>query len=281
MGSGGFVGRHIVGGLKARGVETVALTSGDVDLMARDAADRLAGHLGADAALVVTSAKAPCRDYAMLLDNIVMMKAVCDAIRRRPIAHLLYISSDAVYADSDRPLTESSPKGADNPHGIMHAAREVMLADAAGDIPLAFLRPTLIYGADDPHNGYGPNRFRRLALDGRDITLFGEGEERRDHVAVEDVAELACRIVMRCSRGALNAATGEVISFREIAELTAALAGAAVSVVTTPRAGPMPHNGYRPFDSAATKAAFPDFRYTPPRDGIARAFEAARDPVAG
>jgi nucleoside-diphosphate-sugar epimerase len=37
----------------------------------------------------------------------------------------------------------------------------------------------------DPHNGYGPNRFRRLAAGGEEIVLFGEGEERRDHVQVE------------------------------------------------------------------------------------------------
>jgi hypothetical protein len=33
----------------------------------------------------------------------------------------------------------------------------------------------------------------------------------------------------------------------------------------------MPHNGFRPFDPAATAAAFPDFRYTPLPDGMARA----------
>jgi UDP-glucose 4-epimerase len=30
----------------------------------------------------------------------------------------------------------------------------------------------------------------------------------------------------------------------------------------------MPHNGYRPFDVSATRAAFPDFRYTPLREGL-------------
>ncbi len=72
------------------------------------------------------------------------------------------------------------------------------------------LRPTLIYGAADPHNGYGPNRFCRLAAAGEEIVLFGEGEERRDHVAVEDVAEIAFRVLMRRSRGVLNLATGDV-----------------------------------------------------------------------
>jgi hypothetical protein len=33
----------------------------------------------------------------------------------------------------------------------------------------------------------------------------------------------------------------------------------------------MPHNGYRPFDNAAVCAAFPDFKFTPLAEGIARA----------
>jgi hypothetical protein len=32
----------------------------------------------------------------------------------------------------------------------------------------------------------------------------------------------------------------------------------------------MPHDGYRPFDIAATRAAFPDFAYTPLFEGMAK-----------
>jgi hypothetical protein len=44
-----------------------------------------------------------------------------------------------------------------------------------------------------------------------------------------------------------------------------------VAIKGSPRSGPMPHNGYRPFDNAATRAAFPDFSYTALSDGIAKA----------
>ena len=55
----------------------------------------------------------------------------------------------------------------------------------------ANLRPTLIYGTDDPHNSYGPNSFYRLATKNEDIVLYGEGEELRDHVHIDDVSTLA------------------------------------------------------------------------------------------
>ena len=132
------------------------------------------------------------------------------------------------------PLTEESCAEPGSLHGAMHLARELMLKSVV-TAPLAILRPSLLYGAADPHNGYGPNRFRRLAAAGQEIMLFGEGEERRDHVHIDDVAELIWRVLARRSRGTLNVATGEVMSFRQIAERIAAMAMPAVAVRGSPR----------------------------------------------
>jgi hypothetical protein len=40
-------------------------------------------------------------------------------------------------------------------------------------------------------------------------------------------------------------------------------------IIGSKRSGPMPHNGYRPFNAAGTYAAFPDFRYTTIAEGLA------------
>ena len=53
--------------------------------------------------------------------------------------------------------------------------------------------------------------------------LFGEGEERRDHVYIDDVAEIIARALKHRSVGALNIATGEVHSFRDLAEQAVAI----------------------------------------------------------
>jgi hypothetical protein len=69
----------------------------------------------------------------------------------------------------------------------------------------------------------------------------------------------------------LNIATGTVSSFRALADKAVALSSRKVEIKSSPRSGPMPHNGYRPFDPAATAAAFPGFRYTAIDEGLARA----------
>ena len=103
----------------------------------------------------------------------------------------------------------------------MHLTREVMLKNELPNLPQVFVRPTLIYGPSDPHNGYGPNRFMRLADQGEEIVLFGEGEELRDHIFIEDVAEIVRRCVVHGAMGVVNAVTGIVTSFRGIADMAA------------------------------------------------------------
>lgn len=271
LGSGGFIGGAVQREREASGCAVVGLGRKELDLLADGAAERLASLLRPDDALVVVSARAPCKTPAMMLENIGMMAAVCEAIAKRSIAHLVYVSSDAVYADGPLPITEVSPAAPTSLHGAMHLAREQMLLSVAGSIPLAILRPTLVYGAGDPHNGYGPNRFRRQANRGETIVLFGEGEERRDHVDVADIAEIVALVLDHRSAGVLNIATGTVASFRALAEKAIALAAMPVAIKGSPRSGPMPHNGYRPFDPAATLAAFPGFRYTALDAGLTRA----------
>lgn len=267
LGAGGFVGGATANLLISNAVKTLSLGRKQLDLLSNGAVDQLQKLLRPTDSLVIVSALAPCKNPAMLLDNIRMMTAVCGALEKTPVAHVVYISSDAVYLDSKDLLDETSCAQPDSLHGVMHLAREVMLKSTVS-APLAILRPTLIYGAADPHNGYGPNRFRRLAAEGKEIVLFGDGEERRDHVLIDDVAQVIYRVLRHRSRGVLNVATGQVHSFRSIAEAVVRLSKAPVHIRGTERQGSMPHGGYRAFDASATRAAFPDFEYTPLQEGL-------------
>jgi UDP-glucose 4-epimerase len=266
IGAGGFVGSAICARLAADKVPVLALTRNELDLLKPEAAATLQRLLQADDGVVFASALAPTRNNAMLVDNLRMAESVCAALAAQPVAQLVYISSDAVYSDEANPVTERSCRQPSSLHGVMHLAREIMLR-ATLKVPLAILRPTLIYGANDPHNGYGPNRFRRLAAKGEAITLFGEGEEKRDHVHVDDVAALVSAVLHHRSQGVLNIATGNSASFREVAEMVVALSGRSVDIRRTPRQNPITH---RHFDITECLKSFPEFHYVPLREGLAR-----------
>jgi nucleoside-diphosphate-sugar epimerase len=266
IGAGGFVGGAIGDRLATDKVPILALTRKELDLVKPEASATLQRLLQADDSVVFVSALAPTRNNAMLIDNLRMAEAVCAALAAQPVTHLAYISSDAVYSDDANPVTERSCQQPSSLHGAMHLAREIMLRTTL-KLPLAILRPTLIYGAKDPHNGYGPNRFRRLATKGETITLFGDGEEKRDHVLVDDVAALASAVLHHRSKGVLNIATGRSASFREVAEMVVARSPRSVEIRGTPRQNPITH---RHFDITGCLKAFPEFHYIPLRDGLTR-----------
>ena len=162
IGAGGFVGGAIQKQLDADGVKTVPLVRKELDLLADGALAKLKSLLRPTDSVVMVSAIAPAKTVPMLMQNLQMVEVVCAALADTEIAHLVYISSDAVYVDDANPVTEQSGIAPSTIHGMMHAARELMLKHST-KAPVAMLRPTLIYGAADPHNGYGPNRFRRQA----------------------------------------------------------------------------------------------------------------------
>lgn len=275
LGGTGLVGRNLVRHLQDLAVPTLALSSRDVDLVAPDAADRVAALLRAEDALVFVSALTPDkgRDIATLMKNLAMGQQVCAAVTKAPCAHVIYVSSDAVYADNANPVRETSCCEPSSYHGLNHLVRERMLTGtlAARGTPLLLIRPSLLYGPGDTHNSYGPNRFLRTAAAERKITLFGKGEEKRDHVFVGDLSRLIGLCLFHRSAGVLNVATGHAVSFRDVAVSVAAATGGHVDIVPSPRANPITH---RHFDITATARSFPGFRFTALAEGLARSCQA-------
>jgi UDP-glucose 4-epimerase len=267
LGASGFIGGEIVSQLKEKKILVVPISKKNIDLLDDHADDLLLDLLTPRDTLIFTSALAPCKNLTMLQDNLRMVSAVCKALQKCPPAHVIYVSSDAVYKDSSTPITEASCAEPSSLHGIMHLAREIALKQHFSG-PLTVIRPTLVYGLKDPHNGYGPNKFRRLAANGQSITLFGEGEELRDHVYVSDIAELICRSVLMRNTGTFNAVSGDAVTFHQLAHFIAAEYSLAAPVICTERIGDMPHGGYRIFDNSAVIKAFPGFKFKTWREGI-------------
>jgi len=261
LGATGFVGSELKCQLQELHIPVIGLGSKELNLLDKNSESRLRALLMPDDVLVFISAIAPCKSLDMLQANIKMVEIVSNVLAITPVAHVIYISSDAVYRDSLELISEDSPAEPNSLHGVMHLTRELALKIVCNS-RLLVVRPTLIYGLGDPHNGYGPNQFRRLAFSGKNILLHGKGEELRDHVYVKDVASLICECILRKSVGTINAVSGNVVSFLELAYYISGKCGENVKIEQQERLGPMPHGGYRAFDNAYLKNAFPDIELT-------------------
>lgn len=278
LGGSGFVGQSLVAHLAALNFETVSFSSVDINLCEPESVDRLQGELRSDDALVFISALTPDRgrDIRTLMKNQTMGEHVCSALGESSCSHVVYISSDAVYADDANPVRESSYCSPSSFHGLMHLARERMLAFTLSEpqIPLLILRPSLLYGADDTHNGYGPNRFLRLARSSEPVALFGNGEEKRDHVYIEDVSRLIGLGLTHRSQGVLNVATGTAVTFMDVARLVFEQLGEEANIDCLPRSQPITH---RHFDVTLAHQALPSFAYTSLANGLAETISQSGD----
>src|SRR5260370_25417813 len=116
VGAGGFVGSAICTRLTAEKIPHLALTRKDVNLLEPDAVTKLQRMLRSGDAVVFVSALAPTRNNSMLIDNLRMAETVCAAAAAQQLAQLVYISSDAVYADDANPVTERSCQQPSNLH---------------------------------------------------------------------------------------------------------------------------------------------------------------------
>lgn len=279
LGAYGFLASRLRTALQAAHVPVHAIGARDIDLAAPGAADALAALLQEGDSVVFLSAVTPDKGKGIdtLMANLRMGEQVCAALTRVRPGHVVYISSDAVYRDTEPFIDELGPVDSPSLYGTMHAVRErMMMATLGAATPLAILRPTLIFGPGDTHNSYGANRFMRAAVTDRRISLFGEGEEQRDHVFVDDMIRLLQAVLERRSAGVLNLVTGQSISFGDLARKVAAIAGN-VTVEGKPRAaGPILHRHY---DATALFRSFPDFQFTPRDQALERAWQGYAQPA--
>ena len=253
MGGNSFVASNLIDLLKKNKIKYLPIFKKNIDLTKTNSIQKLSRILKKKDRLIFISAIAPVKNTKMLFQNIEMCKNVSSVVKKKKIEYLLYVSSDAVYSDSKKPISEKSDTDPDSLHGRMHVMRENMLKLL--DVKLCIVRPTSLYGINDPHNGYGPNQFIRLAQSKKKISLFGKGEERRDHIHVNDVGNAIYFLVNKRYVGTINLVTGRVNSFFKIAEKIKDLYNVKIEYIK--RVGPMPHNGYRAFNNNLLKKILP------------------------
>jgi UDP-glucose 4-epimerase len=282
LGASGFLASHLDRGLQNDQIVSLRVGSRDLDLSAPCATDQLKQILLPDDAVVMTAALTPDkgRDSRTLMRNLSMAESLCAALSEGICAQFIYISSDAVYGSRSSLIDEDACCEASDLYSLMHIGREQMLSQACSNarIPVAIVRPCAVYGPADTHNSYGPNRFIRSALSQRKISLFGEGEEKRDHVYVGDVVQIIKLCVQHRSVGVINAVSGRSVSFKDVARQVISLMPRGIELECRPRSTAVTH---RHFDYTALLQSFPGFQPTPIEIGIKHTIDGMAGAGAG
>jgi len=147
------------------------------------------------------------------------------------LAKVIFTSSRFVYGTIEyNPVDEKHPFNCLSIYGIHKLAGEKYYRfyhDSHG-LDTVSLRLANPYGLRQQmrHSKYGiVNWFIRLALEGKPLTIFGEGSQKRDYIFVEDVAEAAlCTALAPDTAGEVyNVGSGTGTPFIDMARILAEL----------------------------------------------------------
>ena len=129
-------------------------------------------------------------------------------------------------------VTEDSPANPVSLYGVHKLASEkyLQIYHQNFGLPTIALRITNPYGPRQQihHNRYCMvGWFIRQALEGRTIQIFGDGQQRRDYVYIDDLAEafLRCAVSREAIGGVVNIGSGVPTRFRDMVETVVDVVG--------------------------------------------------------
>lgn len=240
-GGAGFIGVRLVGELLARGIEVVVLDDlsvgrrervpGGAQLVVGDIRDPGAVREAledCDAVAHLAARVAIRSSFEFAVDdasiNLVGTASVLrGAVAARTVRRFVMASSMAVYADNaaPRPIDESHPTVPASPYGVSKLAAErlVSLMCAQSGLSGGVLRLFNTYGPGQTLSPYVGvvTIFVHDLLAERTATIFGDGEQCRDFVHVDDVAAaFALALDSAEAQGTYNIGTGHATSINTI-----------------------------------------------------------------
>jgi UDP-glucose 4-epimerase len=252
-GGAGFIGSNIVDELRKQGHEPVVLddfssgyrenlfprvpcVEGDV----RDAS--VVGRAMAGCSLVfhlaasVGNARSIAHPLADSAVNVLGTLNVLEAARANGVDRVVFSSSAGIFGElKTLPIAEDHPQDPDSPYGASKLAAEKMclVYNKLHGMHNVCLRYFNVYGPRQRYDAYGnviPIFADRL-LQGRPLTIFGDGGQTRDFVNVHDVA--AANVGAGTTpgvRGVFNVGSGTRISIGDLARTMCGIAGKPVAV---------------------------------------------------
>ena len=177
--------------------------------------------------------------------NVAGTLSVLEAAKQAGVKRVILASSAAVYGDSTNPVQEDAHKKPLSPYAASKLAMEqaALMYKEVFDLNTVCLRYFNVYGPRQrPDSTYAAviPAFVTALSDGRPITIYGNGEQKRDFVHVDDVvrANLLAAEGDQAIGKVLNISGGGAVTINELAGILQELMpNAPATAYEAPRSG--------------------------------------------
>jgi UDP-glucose 4-epimerase len=141
------------------------------------------------------------------------------------VGRVVFASSCAVYGEPKcLPIKEAHPKRPLSPYGKskLEAEHLCLQQSEKNGLSTVMLRLFNVFGPKAASNGYSGviAEFIRRASQKKPLIVFGDGNQTRDFVFIDDVVEYITRAVGSTATGTYNIGSGVPTSINQVAELT-------------------------------------------------------------
>lgn len=259
IGGNGFIGSHLVDGLRSGGhaVSVLDPRAARADLDWRGVNYRRAAYSdraalgdmldGCDVVLHLASTTVPstsnldpARDVS---SNLIDSLALIAAMRERGLRRIVFFSSGGtVYGNPDHlPVSENHPLRPISSYGVVKAAIEqyLLMYRQLGDLDPLILRPSNPYGPRQVASGRQGFIATALACarEDRPLQIWGDGGAVRDYLYIDDLVALVARAVNGSACGVYNAGSGTGYSLNAVRAAVEQVTGRTMRVEHLPARG--------------------------------------------
>jgi nucleoside-diphosphate-sugar epimerase len=174
-----------------------------------------------------------------VLSDIEGIKNVLNLSKNSSVKHVYFSSSSEVYGEPvELPQNEyRTPLNSRVPYAVVKNVGECFFRsyEQAFGLPYTIFRLFNTYGPNQSSDFVVP-RFLAAALKGRDICIYGDGTQTRTFTYVEDTVEVCARIFENrlLVNDVINIGNDELMTIRELAELTIRLTKSGSRIVHMP-----------------------------------------------
>ncbi|MDP3920168.1 MAG: NAD(P)-dependent oxidoreductase [Candidatus Omnitrophota bacterium] len=278
IGASGLIGSAVMRYFEGRrGVDASGYSSTDIDLRKAESVEILGRLADEDTTLLIVSGVISDKSgdhVANFAANVEMAVHVASFLENHRVRKCVYFGAFSVYGDHQTNLAidEQTAVSPSTYYALGKYASERLIQNAAQNSgsPFLGLRISRVYGPGVQYASYGPAAFIRSILESGRVQIYGQGEETREMVYLDDLCRAVGGLLEADGAGIYNLTSGKSPNFSRVLEIIRDIIPDPFDVESVNRTRPLVDQRC---SGEKLNSIMPNFRWTSFEDGLKATYD--------